>query len=135
MTYDSFLHPCLRGLAHVLGKLPIDKNAITIAGDKNIAHGNVPVQDLGFRHSFKMSWGGIIVKASSRRTKENLQIKAHVTFDQFPSGSETCKRAANRIEDEPVVYVLPNGRARRSSLNTLGVTAFMSWTMNIAGGD
>ena len=48
---------------------------------------------------------------------------------------EICKREADCIEDEPVVYVVPNGRARRSSLNILGVAAFVSWTVNIAGGD
>ena len=55
MTYGSFLHPNLCGLARVLAMLPIDENAITIASVKNIAHGNVPVLDLGFRRSFKMS--------------------------------------------------------------------------------
>jgi hypothetical protein len=42
-------HP-LGGLVQVLGKLPIDEDAVTLGCNKDIAHGNVPVQDLGFHY-------------------------------------------------------------------------------------
>ena len=60
------------------------------------------------------------------------------TFDriyQLPCGREMRKRIADRVKNEPVVYVAPNGHARFSRPNAVNVTAFMRGARYITSGD
>ena len=127
VTYSSFLHSCLvsfRSLQNSQSmRMPLPSRVLRI----------LPTE---------MSWCRILAfVTASKRADDNCQKLVPVEqkrptnqsacdcIDQLSGGSEICQSAADRIEDELVVHVVPNGLARCSSLN-FGVVAFMSWTVN-----